>query len=450
MRAITTRWSSRWFFVMAATGSAVGLGNIWKFPYMAGEYGGGIFILLYLLCVMFIGLPTLIAEVMIGRCAHTSPVTATAKVAVQSGGSRKWWMVGMLGLLSAFLLLSFYAVIAGWSLAFIWFSLSGQLSSPSQVGSLFDDFLANPGYVILWQTVFMIITAFIVGRGVKAGIEKFIRFLVPGLFIILLILVIWGSTTEGFKQAVSFVFAPDWSNFSTQTLLAAMGQAFFTLSVATASMLIYGAYLDKDSNIPKNCSITAALDVSVAILAALAIFPIVFSYGLHPGEGETLAFRTLPLAFSSMPYGQIVGLSFFILLLLAALSSAISMVEPIVAWITEQSWLNRAMATWCVTFAIWCVGILSALSFNTLADAVWLGIGTPFSIIASSIDLILLPIGGLLIAILAGWRMKKNITRKELIINNKLFSLWYIAVRYVVPCAVLAIIISGFYSMLQH
>ncbi len=429
---------------MAATGSAVGLGNIWKFPYVAGENGGGAFVLVYLGCVALIGLPVLMAEIMLGRRGGRSPVNSMARVAVESGRSERWFLLGLLGIITSFFLLSFYSVIAGWSAAYIFQTASGAFRDISalQIVELFDDFLASPWRLTFWHSVFMLITITVVSFGLHRGLERTIRVLVPGLFLILIILVLYSASTPGFMEGVRFLFKPDFSEFSGQAFLVALGHAFFTLSVATASMLIYGAYLQRSASIASTSVTIAFLDTLSAILAGLAIFPIVFTYALVPDVGPTLVFKSLPIAFGAMPGGSFFGSLFFLLLLFAALGSSISMVEPMVAWITERWKISRPKATWLTGGLIWLFGVGSLLSFNIWQEKRLLG-WNYYEIVDALVSLLLLPLGALLLAVFAGWFMTRQASEDELAMPNKrLYQSWRFLVRYVAPLAVLVIVIS--------
>lgn len=434
------QWSSRWMFIMAATGSAVGLGNVWKFPYMTGQYGGSSFVIVYLLCVLFVGLPILMAEIMIGRRGNASPAEATYKLAIESKRSKHWWCLGFLGMLTAFLFLSVYSIIAGWTASYVVRSVQGSFAglSPQEIGLMFDNFLANPWELLIWHTFFMLITVLIVARGLKEGLERSIRWMVPGLFLIIIVLVGYALSTPGFMQGVEFMFRFDWAAINSKSFLSALGHSFFTLSVATASMMIYGAYLEKKASIAKIAVTIATLDTLVALLAGMAIFPLVFTYGLPHDQGPSLVFKTLPIAFGAMPYGGFIGALFFTLLLLAALGSSISLVEPIVAWLMERWNMKRSTAAWASSILIWVLGFAALLSFNHWEDIKVFG-HTYYSFVDSLVSLVMLPAGGLLLAVFAGWVMKTQYTRDELQMPEWLYKIWHFIVRYFSPIAVLVI-----------
>jgi len=319
-------WSSRWLFVLAAAGSAVGLGNIWKFPYVAGLNGGGAFVLIYLVCVAVIGLPVLMAEIVIGRLGRQNPVNSFYNLAKQVRASKLWPFVGWLGMCTLILVLSFYSMVAGWSLAYILKSASGEFSQIDvDIQTTFTNLLADPLQMLLWHTTFMMLTLFVIARGVRDGIEQLSRYLMPALFIILLILVGYALLKGESKTALDFLFSFRFEEVTRGSVISAMGQAFFSLAAGAGAMLIYGSYLPKETRLASTTLIIALLDTLAAILAGLAIFPIVFAHGLSPTEGPGLMFTVLPTAFSQMAGTSIIGALFFTLLFFAAWSSSISM-----------------------------------------------------------------------------------------------------------------------------
>ncbi|WMC12234.1 sodium-dependent transporter [Oceanimonas pelagia] len=450
-RGITGRgfWSSRLAFIMAATGSAVGLGNVWKFPYITGENGGGAFVLVYLLCIAVLGLPILMAEVLIGRRGGHSPVNSVRLLASQSGLSGRWaWMAGM-GVLAAFLILSFYSVIGGWAVSYVGTSLSGQFTGQDaeQIGALFSGLLADPGKLLLWHSVFMGMTMLVVARGVRGGIERAVTILMPTLFVLLFIMVGYAITTGHFGEAVAFLFWPDFSKLTTEGMMMALGHAFFTLTLSQCVMVAYGSHLRKDVSIASTAVTVSVLDTVVALLAGLAIFPIVFSNGLEPGAGPGLIFQTLPLAFGQMPFGNLLATLFFVLLVFGALTSAISLLEPVVEWLEEKKGMNRFGSTLIAGGCCWLLGVGTVLSFNE-----WSGF-TPLDMFATFegktlFDLldyltsnIMLPLGGLLVAVFVGWRMSRKALEEELSLRGPWFGLWYGVLRYITPVAVITVFI---------
>lgn len=438
----SAQWSSRWMFIFAATASAVGLGNIWKFPYITGENGGSAFVLVYLLCITLIGLPILISEVLIGRRGGRNPIDSTRIVALESHRSRHWQLLGALGLITSFFLLSYYALIAGWAGHYTFGSLLGMFKglNAQQIDETFEQFLADPLQLIFWQSLFMLITFLVVSRGIKAGLEKTIRVLVPGLFLILVLLVGYSMTLPGFLPAMDFLFKPDFKTLTSQSVLVALGHAFFTLSIATASMLIYGAYLSKEASIGRTTVAIAILDTLTALLAGIAIFPLVFSYGLEPGQGPTLVFKTLPIAFANMPGGHIIGGLFFLLIVLAALGSAISMIEPLVSWLMQRGSFKRISATALSCFSVWFVGLGSVLSFNVWKHITIISNWTIYQTIDNLVSIILLPLGGFLLAFFAGWIMTQSATHDELNMKyNWIYYLWRFLIRFITPIGVFII-----------
>ncbi|MFZ5610344.1 MAG: sodium-dependent transporter [Pseudomonadota bacterium] len=437
-------WSSRLTFVLAAVGSAVGLGNIWKFPYEAGQGGGGAFVIVYLLFVFAIGVPVMTAELALGRRGRASPPKAIENVAVDEGRGRGWSVIGWLGVAGAFLVLSFYSVIGGWTLRYIATSIGGALEGISAGGSsaLFGGFLADPLGVIFWHALFMAITVGIVGRGIQGGLEKAVTWLMPALFLLLFALVIYALSAGAGARAIDFLFRPDFSKLTPDIVLQALGQAFFSLSLALGAMLAYGAYVPENVSIPRSALIIASADTAVALLAGLAVFPLVFAYGLEVGSGPGLIFVTLPIAFGQMPGGQIVGAAFFFLLAIAAITSSISLLEPVVSWLEEHRGFPRARSAPAAGLAVFVVGLGSALSFNAWDDVTFLG-GTIFDNIDFLTNNIIMPTGGFLLVVFAGWVVSRAAMRSELhSITDIQFALWRAMARYVCPVALILIFLS--------
>ncbi len=443
-------WSSRFAFILAATGSAVGLGNIWKFPYITGENGGGAFVLVYLLCIALIGLPIMIGEVLIGRRGRHNPITAVQAIAAEQGCSPRWKALGWLGVCASFIILSFYAVIGGWAVSYVGTSLNGSFvgADADQIGAMFGGLLADPWTLLLWHSIFMLLVIAVVARGVQAGLEKAVTWLMPALFVLLLVMVGYAAATANFMDGVRFLFEPDFSKLSTEGVLTAMGHAFFTLSLGMGVMMAYGAYLPKGVSIVRVSIAVSLMDTLVALLAGLAIFPIVFANGLEPGAGPGLIFQTLPLAFGQMPGGTLFGSLFFLLLVFAAWTSAISLLEPVVAWLEEKRGVSRVLSTLVAGSAVWLLGIASILSLNLWSDVTPLGMFTMFEgkTIFDLLDFltanIMLPLGGLLVAVFVGWFISRQALAQELGQENSLgFKLWHAAIRYITPLAVLVVFI---------
>ncbi|MEC7814702.1 MAG: sodium-dependent transporter [Pseudomonadota bacterium] len=442
-------WSSRLAFILAATGSAVGLGNIWKFPYVTGENGGGAFVLVYLLCIAVIGIPIMMAEVMIGRRGGRSPVKSLSLIAERDGLKPAWKLVGALGILAGFLILSFYSVIGGWAISYVGTTASGQLAGQTAdgVGAIFSGLLGDPATLLAWHTLFMALVMVVVMRGVRSGLERAVSILMPALFVLLLVVVGYAMTTGHFGQAAAFLFQPDFSKLTTSGILVALGHAFFTLSLGMAVMMAYGSYLPKNISIARTSITVSIIDTGVALLAGLAIFPIVFANGLEPGAGPGLIFQTLPLAFGQMPMGSLFGTLFFVLLIFAAWTSGISLLEPIVEWLEERQGLNRTVSTLGAGFVCWALGIASILSLNLWSDFAPLGFipmlegKTIFDLLDFFTANIMLPLGGLLVALFAGWIMSREAMERELALSPGMFNLWFVTLRFITPVAVAVVFI---------
>jgi len=450
--SIHGQWSSRLAFILAATGSAVGLGNIWKFPYIAGENGGGAFVLVYLICIAVIGIPIMMAEVMLGRRGRQSPINTMRTLAREENASRHWKWLGWAGMLGGFLILSYYSVIAGWALAYVFRVGSGVFTglTPDGVQSIFSGLVGDPERLLAWHTIFMVMTMFVVARGVSHGLEKAVRLLMPALFVLLLILVGYAWNSGGFHQGMEFLFKPDFHRITGNGVLIAMGHAFFTLSLGMGAIMVYGSYLPDSASIAKTSIAVSIMDTVVAILAGLAIFPIVFANGLEPGVGPGLIFQTLPIAFGHMDYGAFFGMLFFILLVFAAWTSAISLIEPAVAWLVENKRMSRVYASMTAGIVTWGFGLLTVLSFNRWSEIKLLaGIdvfhdSTIFDLLDYLTANIMLPLGGLLIAIFAAWKMSRESSMDELNMGDRFFyPLWRFLVRYITPIAVIIVFLHA-------
>jgi len=444
-------WSSGFTFVLAAVGAAVGLGNIWKFPYIAGVSGGGAFVIVYIACVIFVAIPVLIAELLIGRCGGGSPPIAMRKVATRAGRSGRWSIVGWMGVVVGYLIATYYSVIAGWTLAYIFKAANGfGGATVANVAQQFDELLASPGTLIIWHTAFISLAMMIVGRGLRGGIESAVKLLMPALFVMLLVMIGYAAVAGDFKAGLEFLFSVDFSKITGKVVLAAIGQAFFSISVAMGLIMVYGAYVPKNISLTRSAIIIASTDTVVALLAGLMIFPIVFANGLDPADGPGLIFRTLPAAFVSMPGGAVFGALFFVLLAFAAITSIIAILEPIIAH-AENRW-NMQRKTACVVFGFlaWLIGLATVFSFNIWQNFMPLGMFDVFSgkTIFDLIDYftanILMPVGAILIALFVGWRMQPEVIDRELSFSNAFFfKAWLWTLRVVAPIAILAILISG-------
>jgi len=438
------QWTSRMGFVLAATGSAVGLGNIWKFPYMIGQSGGAAFVLVYLLCIALIGLPILVAEWMIGRRGQKNPISTMGELAKKNGRSGAWALIGFTGVLGAFLILSFYSVIGGWALSYTGDAITGGFTGMDKdvVGNAFTGFLANAGSLLTWHTVFMALTVGVVAMGVAGGLERASKLLMPSLGVLLFILVGYGMTTGGFGQAMAYLFNPDWSKLTGDVVLAALGHAFFTLSLGMGIMMAYGSYLGEDVDLLRTARTVVIMDTVIAIAAGLAIFPIVFANGLDPAAGPGLIFVTLPIAFGNITGGVILGTLFFVLLTFAALTSAISLLEPVVELVEERTPLSRAGATFVAGIATWALGIAALLSFNHWSDVTIIGLNI-FDLLDQLTSKFMLPLTGLGAILFAAWCLDRDSVRKELGLGELGFSVWNVVARFVAPVGVLIVFVSN-------
>lgn len=438
-------WSSRLMFILAATGSAVGLGNIWRFPYMTSDNGGGAFVLVYLGCIAVVGLPILMAEILLGRHGRVSPINTFRRLARETGVSRAWTSIGWIGIVAGILILSFYSVVAGWTLHYAFLYLKQLFGGApiSDPAATFSELLSNPVELTAWHAVFMLMTVAVVALGVEKGLERAVRFLMPALFVLLLLLVAYGMTTGYMGRGAAFLFKPDWSVISGGTFLSAMGQAFFTLSLGMCTMMTYGAYLPREGVSIGRVGLAVALtDTAVALLAGLAIFPVVLSFGLEPaGGGPGLIFTSLPLAFEAMPFGIVYGLAFFGLLAVAAWTSSISLLEPATAFLVERFGVARRKgAALSIAALSWLLGLLSVFSLNLWSEFRILDrdIMTFIEFIANDL---MLPLGGLLIALFTGWALNHTILREQLSdLPPALFTVWRWLMRVVAPLLVLVVL----------
>lgn len=432
------QWSSRFAFILAATGSAVGLGNIWKFPYITGENGGGAFVLVYILCVALIGIPIMMAETLLGRRSRQNPISTMELLTEEAGADLNWRYLGWMGVIAGFLILSYYSVIAGWASAYVLKAFFGSFFSADaiEVKGIFYDFVASPMQQIFWHSLFMAATMMIVARGISDGLEKSVRFLMPALFLLLILLVAYAMTTSGYFQGLNFLFRPDFSKLSAGSVLTAMGQAFFTLSLGMGSVMVYGSYLPLNVSIAKASVLIACADTVVALLAGIIIFPIVFTHNLHTDSGPGLIFQTLPIAFGNMTGGWLFGILFFVMLVFAALSSSISLIEPAVAWLVENKDMSRQQACIWSGAITWLLGFGTIFSFNVWSEFKVFD-RTIFQLLDYLTANLMLPIGGFCIAVFAGWIMKQQHTEHELDMPNPLgYQIWRFLICYVSPASV--------------
>ena len=440
-----SHWSSRFAFLMASVGFAVGLGNIWRFPYVTGENGGAAFVIIYLVCVFVIGVPILMAELMIGRRGQGSPATAMANMATLSGRSRQWKWVGGMGLLAAYTIEIVYAGVVGWVLWYLFKAVTTGFAGVDAV-SASEEFAAvlNDNYgMMFWTLVGLAITGLIIYSGVQGGIERAVRIMMPLLFMLLLGLAGYNYFAGGFSEAMAWLFTPDFSKIGPTTVLAAIGQAFFSIGVAMGGMMTYGSYLPRSISITQSVFIIVIADTLVALLAGLVIFPAVFHNGLDPAAGAGLIFQTLPVAFSQMPGGYLFSVLFFLMLSVAGITSMVGLVESVNHWVEERFGVPRRHSALIVVGSIAVLSVLSLLSYNVMGDVDMAG--KNFNDIMDYFsNQILLPLGGLFIAVFAGWALSRDISRDELTsLNATSYEIWHFLIRFVVPPAVLVIFVMG-------
>ena len=412
---------------------------------MAGENGGGAFVLVYLACVFIIGLPIMMAEILLGRRGRRNPVATMQLLGEEEAGSSQWRWVGILGVTTGFLILSFYSVIAGWAVAYIFEGGSGAFrgADPDAVGAIFGALTSDPMRSGLWHTIFMLITVFVVALGVERGLERAVRVMMPALVILLLLLLAYAMVEGEFARGLAFMFRPDFSALTAEGVLGALGQAFFTLSVGMGAIMAYGAYLPNEESIGRTALAVVVADTGIAILAGLVIFPIAMANGVESSAGPGLVFESLPLAFGQMDAGVLVSIAFFVLLSFAAWTSAISLMEPAVTYFIEHFGFTRVGAALGVGAIIWCLGLLTVMSFGPWSDELFLK-GTIFDNLDYLTNNIMLPLGGLAIVVFAGWFMARNSTADELDpAAGMLYRCWRISARYLAPVAILLVMLNA-------
>ena len=443
----TETWGSRFGFIMAAIGSSVGLGNFWRFPYTAGENGGGAFIAIYLVCVLAIGLPLLVAEYSIGRKSGMSAIEGVQTMAKDAGRSQYWGIATWVGSMTAFFILTFYMVISVWILAFMLQAAQGVFNEITAEES-FDNFgrtVSNRFYMMSLLFLFISANILIVGRGIKAGIERAATILMPAFFFMLVGIVIYSVMNGDFAKTAAFLFEPKWEDVGFKTFLSALGQAFFSIGVGVGLMVTYGAYLSRDTNIPRSSGLIVGADTLVALIAGFAVFPIVFAAGLDPAGGPGLFFVSMPVAFGSIAGGAMFATVFFALALFAALTSSISLMEVSVSWLEERHGVTRIGASVGIGFVLFMIGAGYVSSSNYSN-------GTLTTEYLDFVDFmtegLLLPLGGLLIAIFAGWVLPRQSFQSE--IDEGLFmSLWRFAIRWMVPVFIAVVLLFGFLDKIQ-
>lgn len=446
------QWSSRWAFILAAVGFAVGMGNIWRFPNELGENGGSAFLIIYLACAFGIGLPLLITEISMGRRGRASATRSVINVAEESGRSRRWGIIGSLGILCAFIILSYYSVLSGWTLDYFVKAASGAFDEVDRgaTEAMFSGLLANPWMLMFWNTIVHLLIILVISNGVQSGIERAVKILMPALFGAILVMVVYGIFAGDMAQTLRFLLEPDFSKITPGIVMAAIGQAFFSIGIGMGSLIVFGAYMPKDFSITKSSTIVIGMDTGVAVLAGFAIFPLVFKYGLDPEGGAGLIFETLPLAFGQMPGGQLFGAIFFVLLISAALSSCIGLAEGCANWVEEHLDIPRRKGVLYIAAAAWLLGIASILGFSTwsgvsplgfIPSYEGLGIFDTFDTLAANN---LLLIGGTLSAIFFGWRVPKALKLDEMGVEDSMFfAFWRFMIRFVIPPVLVLTLVLG-------
>lgn len=446
--AATPRWSSGASFVFVAAGLAIGLGNLWRFPFLAGQYGGGAFVIAYIAAVIVFGIPIIIAELMIGRRGRGAPDYAIAQISKEERALPVWRIIGWLSVFIPFVGIAYYSVVAGWVVDFAarFVFLGGfpdGVAASHQ--SRFDSLLASPLRVAAGHLIFMVLVGAVAARGVSGGLERSAKVLMPALFILMIGLAVYSSLTGDFDRAAEFLFRADFSKLTGEGVAAAAGQAFFSLGIGLGALMTFGAYLPKDVSIVRVASAVAIADTAISLIAGLTIFPITFALGIDPASGPGLIFVSMPAAFADMPGGYAVGSLFFILLFIAAFTTGVATIEPVIAWI-ERRGVNRLLASVAAAALAWFVGLAAAFSFNIWADVRlldWLpGFQgkSIFDILDYSIATLLLPLNGLLIALFAGWAVSAGSTQHELAVSRAMHASWRAAVRFLAPlCIVFAI-----------
>ncbi|MFT7286069.1 MAG: NSS family neurotransmitter:Na+ symporter [Halieaceae bacterium] len=438
-------WSSRFAFLMASVGFAVGLGNIWRFPYVTGENGGAAFVLIYLVCAFLIGVPILMAELMIGRRGDGAPPIAVEKVAVESGRTRHWKWVGGMGLLAAYTIEIVYSVVVGWVLWYLFKAITTGFvgMDPVVAEAQFNAVLSDNVGMLFWTLVGLAITGLIIYAGVKNGIERAVSFMMPLMFTLLVVLAGFNVFAGGFAEAMAWLFTPDFSKVTFATVLAAIGQAFFSIGVAMGGMMTYGAYLPRSISISQSVLIIVIADTGVALLAGLVIFPAVFNFGLDPAAGPGLIFQTLPVAFAQMPGGYVFAVLFFLMLAVAGITSMVGLVECVNAWVEENYNVSRHTSALLVVGSVAVLSVLSILSYNVF-DELRVGERNFNALMDYFSNQVLLPLGGLMIAVFAGWFMRREYSRDEFTsLTGTSYAIWYFLIRYVVPPALLVIFVLG-------
>ncbi len=443
------RWLHRTTFVLALSASAVALGNLWRFSYLSGEYGGGAFVIAYVLCLFFIAAPVMVAEVVLGRYGGPSPVASIRRACDGSLRSRGWTLVGALACLTAVLILSFYIVVAGWGMAYAGFLQSGEFSAAraAEVGVHFEQFLAEPMQQVYWQSLFLLLTAGIVVLGVRRGLGVLVWLAVPLLLAMLAFLVKYGFDYGDMAATRNFLFSTRLVDFSGESVLVALGHALFTLGVGVGTGISYGAYAPQHIPIARSIMAVAVFDTVIALLAGLAIYPIVFASNIEPNAGPGLLFISLPYAFGNLMQGELAGTVFFVLVVLAILGSAVAVMEPVVAMVMRLARFERFTSALIVGAIVWLLGLAVVSSFQSGPDVQWFGNRNLLGVLDAITARLLLPLVALLTVVLVGWRLRPEILRLELARESALFfSLWRFLLRYIAPLAIALLIFAPFFT----
>lgn len=441
-----SHWGNRWTFMLATAGSAIGLGNIWKLPYMIGVNGGSAFVLVFLLCIFFVGIPLMMTEILLGRRAQKNPFNGMQALAAEARVSRSWKYLGGVGMITGLLILGFYSVIGGWVLSYVYYAAIGTFTeiNGAQSTANFDALLASPLTLLFWHTFFMVLTMGVVARGVNSGLEKANNILIPALFMILLVLLGYSMSVGDMHLAAQFMFNPDFGKITPVAVLSALGHAFFSLSLGMGSVMVYGSYLQRNVSIARTTIYIALADTALGLLVGLAIYSLVFANHLPAAAGPGLIFQTLPIAFGHMPAGSFIGTLFFILVAFAAWTSSISLVEPATAWLVENKEMKRSTAACFIGVTVWLLGVAVLLSFNEWKEVkVIFGLNI-FETLDKLTSAILLPLGGLFMAIFAGYFMRKTHVQEELNLNNNTFGMWQFANNIIAPIAIFAVFLYLF------
>jgi neurotransmitter:Na+ symporter, NSS family len=445
-----SRWSSQLSFILAATGAAVGLGNIWKFPYEVANNGGSAFVITYIILLICLGIPILIAEIALGKLGRASPITTIQKLASEAHASKTWCYLGVLSIVTLILVLSFYSVVAGWSIIYLIDSIKGTLINANiqTVNATWHAILNNPSQMIVYHAIFMALTMSVIIKGVNKGLERANKIMMPLLFLCLIVLVIFAIQSPGFDQGLHYLLAFKYEDITINTVINALGQTCFSLAIGAGAMLVYGSYVKEGTNLGSTACIIAIINMAVALLIGLAMFPIIFSYNLTPTGGPGLIFQILPVAFSHMPFGSVFSSIFFLLILFAAWTSSISMAEPVVIMLIEKTKYNRLAASIITGLITWVLGIASVLSFNVWSSFKILGDWNIFTFITDLTTNVMLPCGILGYTIFAGWKLRKDLMVKAICCKSTVFiTIWHFLLKYIAPIAVILILLRQIYIL---